>query len=400
MKMKKKLSLKLLMFFIAWQVSSTCFCDNSELDAEKLTAFEHLVTWLKDHNVPYSKTGLGVRIIVKEQTDQAKEAATVTEEGMLVIRNANDFVAYTDEMRLLTVSSQQGQVTVSVEEVKLTDVVRRRLDAPQSFSESNVRGFCWERGVEFGDIRSSQSLDLKCRELLLAYWCHELGEVELRNRLLHSVFQTGSRVDGTNLVRFFSDRYSSCLLDRAIVSIANIQISHDRIADRIEWIDRTFWKQGAQRQKVTDLVIRLRKISNIAGISYKPGKALDEEALVGLLCQQRCADCSIDHGYNFEYVHIDSGHISPAAALLLSGPKATPALLKAIGDRTPTRRVLDSGLHVQGPVVDTVGAMAVDLLERVLGQPRLPYLREPESIEEIEQTRAAFQDLLENKTTQ
>lgn len=108
-----------------------------------------------------------------------------------------------------------------------------------------------------------------------------LAEVELRNRLLDSVFQSGSRVDGTNLVQFFT-----------------------------------------KHPEVTDLVTRLRTIGNVAGMSYKTGEALDEETLVRLLCHQRCADCSLDHSENLEYVYTDAGHISPAAEVLLSGPKA------------------------------------------------------------------------------
>lgn len=394
------LALKLLVFVFTWQVAAVGFSDVDDVDSTTLAYFGHLVQWLKNANVPFPANNVGVKVTVTSFAGNGTEPISVIEEGMLVVRDASRTVVYSDEMRLLSVSPQHGSTMISVEQLKLTDVIQRRLDNPQSFEQSNTKGFCWERGMEFGRNRSSQSLDLKCRKLLLAYWCQELGEIELRNRLVNSVFPADRRADAADIVRYFSDRYASCLLDRAIVSVDDPRNSHSQIADQIDWINKTFWKPGSMRPEVVDLVARLRIAGSVAAIDHQPGELLDDATLVRQLCHQRCHDCRIDFGGDFEYVLIESGHMSPAGLLLLSGPKAAPALLNAIGDQTPTRRVLDSSLHVQGPVVDTVGPMAVDLLERMLGKPRLPYMLDPSSDEEIELTRAAFQDLIDRTNSE
>jgi hypothetical protein len=227
-----------------------------------------------------------------------------------------------------------------------------------------------------------------------------LGEIELRNRLLIAVFPADRRADAADIVQYFSDRYASCLLDRAIVSVDDPRHSHSQIADQIDWVNKTFWKQGSMRPEVIDLVERLRVVGSVAEINPQPDELLDDATLVRQLCHQRCHDCRIDFSGDFDYVLIESGHMSPAGLLLQSGPKAAPALLKAIGDQTPTRRVLDGSPHQRGPKLSTVSSMAVDLLTRLLGNPSLPYMVDPSSDEEIELTRAAFQDLIDRTNSE
>jgi hypothetical protein len=393
-------ALKLFAFVFTWQVAAMGFSDIADVDAGTLAFFSHLVQWLKNANVPFPTNNVGVKVTVTSFAGNGREPISVIEEGMLVVRNASRTVVYTDEMRLLSVSPQQGSTMISVEELKLTDLIQRRLESPQSFDQSNTKGFCWERGMEFGKFRSSQSLDLKCRKLLLAYWCHELGEIELRNRLLIAVFPADRRADAADIVQYFSDRYASCLLDRAIVSVDDPRHSHSQIADQIDWVNKTFWKQGSMRPEVIDLVERLRVVGSVAEINPQPDELLDDATLVRQLCHQRCHDCRIDFSGDFDYVLIESGHMSPAGLLLQSGPKAAPALLKAIGDQTPTRRVLDGSPHQRGPKLSTVSSMAVDLLTRLLGNPSLPYMVDPSSDEEIELTRAAFQDLIDRTNSE
>ncbi len=394
------LALKLLVFVFTWQVAAVGFSDIPDVDAPTLAFFRDFVQWLKDANVPFPTHNVGARITVRSVAGNGREPISVIEEGMLVVRDASKTVVYSDEMRPLSVSPQHGSTMISIEELKLTDVIQRRLENPQSFDQSNRKGFCWERGIEFGKFRSSQSLDLNCRKLLLAYWCHELAEIELRNRLLNAVIQADRLAAAADIVQYFSDRYASCLLDRAIVSVDNPRNSHSQIADQIDWINQTFWKPGSIHPEVIDVVARLRVVGSVAEINTKPAELLDDAQLVRQLCHQRCHDCRIDFSGDFDYVLIESGHISPAGLLLLSGPKAAPALLKAIGDQTPTRRVLDSSPHQEGPKLSTVSSMAVDLLSKLLGNPSLPYMPDPSSDEEIKLTRAAFQDLIDRANSE
>jgi hypothetical protein len=331
-----------------------------QIEAQRVNLFK----WMDEIAIPSARESEFYEITVSVPRPCNNESIVL--HGFLICEYLGKRVYFTDDASSFIVDVNQTE-EVKIRNIDFGGYVGGIQLSQSPYLESYSSEYCIEMGYRCGLGRTSLNLFPAMRDIILARWCVQMGDLDAADRLWARAEVTMPKLtEGKSIDELFRMYFPAFLLDRAVASMADPATRRADCIARLDWIGTT-WNESEYGELALEMrddlksAMEMEQILNDELNSYRPNH-LSADQLVRQLIDQEFAGGDTHTGFvPFER----TGVVSPFSEIMKQSNLTRDLLLKYLESDVPTRLVECEPNELPRMRWVTLGKVAQSLLERI-----------------------------------